>query len=586
MSSLQRIAFTLIVCLFAVVCIDGVIAAENGVRALAGAPHDFVGGPVCSPDPAYVPYTGIPVSSPNDETSPNETANLTVTRTALGALVSSDPLFKTTSGNFSPDRRHCASAFPTEEGKCMMVDGNMGKSYKDVYGQVFSPDSQCLAYIAKSGEKKSFVVINGEEGGEYDRCEEITFSPDSKRVAYRAAAFLPEHKGCIVTDGIEGKSYPVVDKPIFSPDSKHVAYLTGTELAALGDKKVSGKGFIVIDGKEVRQFDEVGTFVWSPDSAHWACNIMVGKQHLVVQDGVDGEPCGWIFVPPIFSPDSKHLAYMAQAGDKVVVFQDGVEGKKYERINYGYPHPFLFKDILPVFSPDSQHLAYVAKEENKYFIVQDGVEGKKYGNKISGPLFSLDSKHLAYVASDAPGEFLVVYDGVEGAKYGDIQFLTLGPDSSSIAYAASTKEGWCLVANGVEGGKYPKFHVLNPPLLRDLRSHTLPGCIFFSFDSKHIIYGVTTANNKMLVIVDGIKGKEYDGIGGLVVSPDSKHVAYTATAGLMTPNCRTFYVVDGTEVGELGDMPVTGLIFDSPTKCHGIVRNGNAAYLIEIEIAP
>jgi len=579
MSSLQKIAFTLMVCLFAVVCIGGVIAAENGACSSAagntGKPHGYTDGQVFSPDPTRVAYTGIPVSSPP------EPANLTVNKTALGSSTSV-PIFWDASRNCSPDRRHCASVFPTEEGQCMMLDGNMGKSYKRIGGQVFSPDSKHIGYIVESGGKR-FVVVDDKEGKQYDDIgkETLVFSPDSSRVAYTGVSAAAGTECCVVADGVEGKWYPAADKPIFSPDSKHVAYYTGSEYGKTmtGPKMVSGKGVIVVDDKEVRQFDEVGDLVFSPDSAHWACIIMVGKQYLVVQDGVDGKPYDWIMGPPIFSPDSKHMAYIAGSEGKRFVVQDGVEGNGYDVIIAGgFGAPVNQTDVMPVFSPDSQHLAYVAKDGDKYLIVQDAVEGKKYSKKVSRPVFSPDSKHLAYGATDADGA-CIVQDGVEGPKYSDISRVTFSPDSSRLAYAAVIKYGEeCVMVDGVEGTHY--FAIGDIVQTTPNGQATGVG-IVFTPDSKRIICAGKTQGGKCFIIIDGVTGKEYERVLDLNISPDGKHVAYRALLGGLW-----VYVIDGQEIGEPEEKPVTGLIFDSPTKCHGIIQKGSTAFLIEIEIAP
>ena len=52
-------------------------------------------------------------------------------------------------------------------------------------------------------------------------------------------------------------------------------------------------------------------------------------------------------------------------------------------------------------------------------------------------------------------------------------------------------------------------------------------------DSQHVAY-VAVRGGKVFVVVDGVEGKEYDGIvtgGGPRFSPDSQHVAYVAGHG-------------------------------------------------------
>ena len=91
-----------------------------------------------------------------------------------------------------------------------------------------------------------------------------------------------------------------------------------------------------------------------------------------------------------------------------------------------------------------------------------------------------------------------------------------------------------------------------------------------------------TVGNKWFVIVDGVGGKEYDGIGNStpIFSPDSKRVAYAAAVG-----SKSLVVVDGVE-GEEYDavlsMGIGKVIFDSPNSLHYLaVKGGNSIYLME-----
>jgi len=530
--------------------------------------------------------------------TPSDTGNLKVSIREVGSIVQpiEDPekVPQESGVSFvlpimcSPDGWHAAAAIRTEAGSYVRLDGVDGKHYEKISdGPFFTPDSKHLGYIAESGGK-CFVVVDDKEGKQYDRIAAgtLVFSPDSTRVAYVGMSVTSGQQACAVVDAVEGKWYPAVNKPIFSPDSKHVAYLTGQKqqnvpLAGM----LPGSGFIVVDGKEVRQFDKANAFVWSPDSAHWACDITVGNQHLVVQDGVDGKPYEWILCPPIFSPDSKHLAYIVRAEGKEMVVKDGVEEKGYDRISPKVDNVTGARNITMVFSPDGQHLAYAAQDFEGFFVVQDGVEGKKYAGGASLPIFSPDSKHTAYIATGATGASCLVQDGVEGPKYWSISQITFSPDSSRLAYAAAGKSDMCVVLDGVEGKKYKKIdYAIDVVGGGDDGGHG----ITFTSDSKHIIYFAKTAEGsgfgggKMVVVVDSVEGKEYAGrICNMRVSPDGKHVTYFASLGQ-----QGFCVVDGTEVQLLTLAPLKGLIFDSPTKCHGILKSRTRAFLIEIEIAP
>jgi len=567
--------------MFAAVGVGSLIAAEGGSSAAVeneacapvdgnGSHHDANGPAASGLTP--MAYTGTPVSSPN------ETSNLVVTKTELGLASLEKAAVEAMTANCSPDRRHFAIMVRTEEGECMMLDGNKGKFYDRVYEELFSPDSKHLAYVAKSGGKY-VVVVNGKEGKQYDMLwgNRIVFSPDGTRIAYAARLAAAGEGVCLVVDGAESKAYPAVSKPVFSPDSKHVACITGQESSVTADG-VKGKGFLIVDGKEVRQVELTDAVIFSPDSAHWVCAVSNGGKWVVVKDGVDGKQYDGILGSPVFSSDSKHMAYLAVLDGKTVVVRDGEEGKKYMLLPLGGPNSFMLNDLKPMFSPDSQHFAYVAGEDNKYFIVMDGVEGKKYSLSVSVPLFSPDSKHLAYCAVEKGGSVLVVRDGVEGKEYRGVVGLLYSPDSSRLAYAADTPKGWCLVVNDAEGKLYSDLRIRNAIATREHKP--LLAVAVFSSDSKHVAYVAKNEKSRYIVVVDDTEGKGYSYITNVTLSPDGKHVAYNAIGELGER-----YVVDGGEVGEPGCRLLTGLTFDSATKCHGLMGKATAT-LIEIEIKP
>jgi len=522
--------------------------------------------------------------------TPPQAPNLTITQTNLGlwmigAMVAND-------GIYSPDRRHVACSLPAEDGRYVMLDGVEGKHYESIGVSCFSPDSKHLACGAQSGDKH-FVVIDGKEGKQYDYIgrASLIFGPDSAHVAYSGMSVRSGDPWCVVADGVEGNWYPVVGRLVYSPDSKRLAYITGQKMGGMSHPLVpEGSGFIVVDGKDIRQFDSAGAVTFSPDSAHWACGIRVGNSSLVVMDGVDGKPYDWTS-EPVFSPDSKHMAYIAASGRKSCVVQDGVEGKWYDKVGPGALGMVTTggnSDSL-IFSPDSQHFAYSAQDEEGFFVVQDGVEGKKYNvhqklgpAPIVTPVFSPDSKHVVYSMNNADNTSFVVLDGVEqAAKYSDIKALTFSPDSSRLAYWANTPEGWCVVVDGAEGKKHHDWAfagILTP-------KGTNGGItIAFTPDSKHIIYFAEIPGEAIfkfsMAVVDGVEHAECGEISGLTIAPDSKHIAYRALG-----RNGEFWVLDGQDVALPNLKAITELVFDSPTKCHGIM-NGNTAFLIEIEFAP
>jgi hypothetical protein len=78
---------------------------------------------------------------------------------------------------------------------------------------LFSPDSQRVAYVVRSGDKRR-VVVDGEEGAEYDRIGDgfPVFSPHSRHVAYPAKR---GSKQLVVVGGKESQEYEAVWPLVF-----------------------------------------------------------------------------------------------------------------------------------------------------------------------------------------------------------------------------------------------------------------------------------------------------------------------------------------------------------------------------------
>jgi uncharacterized protein YaiI (UPF0178 family) len=136
-----------------------------------------------------------------------------------------------------------------DAGKEFVVrDGRPGKKYDAVYGPFFSPDSQRVAYVARTGEKRC-VVVNDSEGAPYDLiyCHQSVglFGPVAGRLAY------PARKGSqelVVVEALEGQLYDWVSERLtFSPNGQRVAYCAGRR----------AKELVVVDG----QFDAADDWI-------------------------------------------------------------------------------------------------------------------------------------------------------------------------------------------------------------------------------------------------------------------------------------------------------------------------------------
>jgi hypothetical protein len=114
---------------------------------------------------------------------------------------------------------------------------------------------------------------------------------------------------------------------------------------------------------------------------------------------------------------------------------------------------------------------------------------------------------------------------------------------------------------GQDGGRQAgklSFHVerlgviSSKPLGMVLRANTKEGCRIAYADSK---------GGKWMVVLDGQPGPEYDEVGKLVFSPDSKRLAYVAARGNMW-----LVVVDGQSGPEYDGILQDNLIFSSDGK--------------------
>lgn len=319
---------------------------------------------------------------------------------------------------------------------------------------------------------------------------EVMTSPDARHVAFVTHS---ESERYVVVDGVKGKTYPWIPREDlqFSPDSKHVAYWASTG---------EDDWFVVTGKKEGKHYGYKG--------------------------------------PLVISPDSKHVAYSAFNNDiqRRVVVAGGVEGKGYS------------DTTCITYSPDSKRLAYAGETREKrhadnWNVVVDGTEGKDYGH-ILAILFSPDSARVAYAASRwdadaAKTRYLVVVDGKEEKEYDGVAWnsLVFSPDSKRLAYAAKRGEKWLVVVDGNEGKEYDmvgreKGLGISPFASEKAEFDEIDKghVVVFSADSKRYEY-IGKRGEKLVVVIDGTEGKEYDALRGFVFSPDSQHYAYAAKIG-------------------------------------------------------
>jgi hypothetical protein len=184
----------------------------------------------------------------------------------------------------------------------------------------------------------------------------------------------------------------------------------------------------------------------------------------------------------VFSPDGNHIAYLIRTdhGMKEMVV-DGITGPKYNNIT------------AVRFSPNSQHYGYGAILGRKMLMVIDGKEGPKYDSVGVPVTFSPDSNHSAYAAKLNNSTFMII-DGKEMDRFDSVNLFLFGPKGSHFAYMAKQGDNQFVVSDEKKGPNFDKINYLE-----------------YSSDSTHLAYMVQDLFFKtQFVVLDGIKGKEYD----------------------------------------------------------------------------
>jgi hypothetical protein len=496
---------------------------------------------------------------------PNE-GKIKVTEVSLGSVAGAnkDDLVLMV----SRDQAHIAFRVKCEGGEVASIDGKEGPVYDQIVDYIqFSSDCKRTVYVGRRGQSQ-YVVVDGAEGPAYEPFADAqpTFSPDSKRLAFWGRRGDRIYR---VIDGVEGTPYVKMNQQEFSgfsPDSRRYAYSA---------QRDDGKWVMVVDGREGAPYDSIwGRSPFSENSEHVFYSAWRDKVSYVVIDGKEvfqpTEADGESGSSTTFSPDGKRFLYKVTtfADKQVKVVVDGVAGKAYD------------DDIAtdPRFSPDSQHVAYTATISKQQCAVVDGQEGPLFDRIVWSPRFSPDGKHVAYVGRRG-AKHIVVLDGVEQGEFYDAACPEFSPDSQHLAYAVSPLKGpTTVMLDGKASAtcEYAEYWRTD---------------IYFSPDSQRTLYHLNGAWCGHHIIIDGADDRKYQmadtssyaGVSRTPFSPDSKHVAYWATNG--KDGWRIF--VDGSYTEDLGEpLNSTKIIFDGPTKLHGLAQRGNEIIRVEIEILP
>lgn len=392
----------------------------------------------------------------------------------------------------------------------------ISEGFENLYsvGIAFSPDGRQVAYREKDGEK-AFMVLNGEEGKRYDEIWRPTFSSDGKQFAYEAKE---NGKEFIVLNGEEGTRYDYIGFLTFSPDGNQFAYYGDDR-----DRESDKQEFIVLNGDELKGYRNIQNLTFSPDGSQFA---YIAERHDDVQDEystfivLNGEEeKGYddiLDFDMYFSPDGEHFVYIgveetprSEGGEYWVdeeyfVVLDEIEGEGYDDVN-GL-----------TFSPNGEQLVYVAEEsppgeQTEYFVVVNGEEGKR-SEKFPNLIFNSDGEFTFIEINDY--EFTVKTGTGETERNSFVERIIYSPDDKQAAYLT----------------RYGLTHFV---FLDGKQVHRSPNSIRhikFSPDGKHLVF-VDRWGEKYGVILDGKTGQRYDVITEPVFSTDSKYIAYGVRDG-------------------------------------------------------
>jgi len=329
---------------------------------------------------------------------------------------------------YSPDSKHYA--FHTwEDGKGSVIfDGKEQGPFFIPMGDhgmpVFSPDSQNLAYMARSRSDTPvngvtpaadlLVVLNGKVlAPPAYRPNGISppfvFNPGNNQLTYVTCHF--DQRGLplqcnIVRDGVEGERLPgtQIEEVAFSPDGKHIAYLGCMRVAS-----TFNDGFYM-DGKLVAaspcaKLEQCATLTYSPDGLHAAAHMYAadGRSGVLSVNGVIGRllPPGDLGDKPVFSPDSRRIACIVRRSEKSgpisTRFFDTVVVDDVPQIECDHVESLGF-------SPDSKSVVYVGTKtgpkgvKTMSLMIDKNVADK--AEEIVAPSYSPDGKYLAYLKRD------------------------------------------------------------------------------------------------------------------------------------------------------------------------------------------
>jgi Tol biopolymer transport system component len=237
-----------------------------------------------------------------------------------------------------------------------------------VKGMYFSPDSKRFVFdiCTNINAYCAHIVVADDVHSNiypFPGVSKVFFSPDSNKIAYTAKS--NEDGYFVVADNVEGRRYAEIAEPIlFSNDSSHMAYVA---------KDFNGSWFVVYDNVEGNKYSGILSLTLSPDNksfAYVAKEVRNDKdvQFVVVNETEKGPYIvDWygqgIRSGPVFSPDGSHIGYFANDGGKgeVVVI---------DNTKLTNPWALIAGSSLTFDSPDSFH--YLGSDGANTYLVTSG----------------------------------------------------------------------------------------------------------------------------------------------------------------------------------------------------------------------
>ncbi len=376
-----------------------------------------------------------------------------------------------------------------------------------------SSDMKEVTYVAYAGNTQQIICVNNKTSPVYYAVQ--AGSPIVNLLNNRKAYIAYKNKGeaVIVVDGQPIATLGNADNLQFSPD--------GSRYACRAQKDENF--FAVVDGIQGNRYKGIiikNNFKFSPDSKHFIYVALKNDQCVLVYDGQEEKNSFYLIQDVVFTPDSSRYVYKAKTNksgldinEKWCVVDDGNPGAVYDKIF----------DLI--FSPDSEHLAYVAIKDRQMILIVDGKELATH-DRVGIPLFSSDSKRFTY-AFQKKNKWYIVIDENQSPSYEQVYKLVFSPDLKRFSYTAKKKGKWFCIVDGKEGPGFEKG---------------IDGFRFSPDSSRYAYIGVN--NDDVTVITDGVPGCDYQSIGELYFSPNSKHIVYRAFK-LMTQKWWT--ILDGKE---------------------------------------